>query len=75
MRNFMKIIWGYTKYTSEELNVILRFPSWLAWSIAISHIPVNMIMFGIIQIWFKIHHDDFQEKLNEMIIDHLDEAE
>lgn len=75
MKKFMKLIWIYAKHTSEELNVILRFPSWLAWTIAVSCIPVNIVMFGIVQIWLEIHHDDFQEKFNEMIIDHLDEAE
>lgn len=73
MKKFMKLIWIYAKHTSEELNVILRFPSWLAWTIAVSCIPVNIVMFGSIQIWLNIVDSDSQKQWNEMVIDGLEE--
>lgn len=73
MKKFMKLIWIYAKHTSEELNVILRFPSWLAWTIAVSCIPVNIVMFGSIQIWLNIVDSDSRKQWNEMVIDGLEE--
>lgn len=73
MKKFMKLIWIYAKHTSEELNVILRFPSWLAWTIAVSCIPANIVMFGSIQIWLNIVDSDSRKQWNEMVIDGLEE--